>query len=196
MVGARPSVYGGSWEQTGVETAKATELFMKLTLARPTVRPAHHRRAAMAGIMAAALALTLAACSTTPTEPPPPAAPQYTSPIAPDRLVGRWGLAAYHRPDDAGRTEAQAKEQCSNPYVITAGPNGGVMMYLADDNKLTEVVSKQVPGGPVYIGPPGEPAGSQADRQIMRFDGNVLVLRWVDPEVAKRYGTMVYVRCR
>ncbi|MFS8037845.1 hypothetical protein ACI7BZ_12940 [Xanthobacter sp. AM11] len=153
------------------------------------------RRTSMAGAVFAATALLLAACTTGPTEPPPPARPQYTSPIPPDRLVGRWGLAAYHRPDDATRTEAQARAQCSNAYVITAGTNGGVMMYLADDNKLTEVVSKQVSGGPVYIGPPEDPAGGERDRQVVRFDGNVLVLRFVDPEVAKRYGTMVYVRC-
>ncbi|MEP9349343.1 hypothetical protein [Xanthobacter sp. KR7-225] len=145
--------------------------------------------------VALALALGLAACETTPSAPPPPARPQYTSPIPPDRLVGRWGLAAYHRPDDAARTEAQAKAQCSNPYVITAGTNGGVMMYLADDNKLTELVSKQVAGGPVYIGPPEDPAGGERDRQVLRFDGQVLVLKFVDPEVSKRYGTSVFVRC-
>lgn len=153
------------------------------------------RRAGMAGIAVTVLALALSACTTGPGEPPPAARPQYTSPIAADRLVGRWGLAAYHRPDDATRTEAQARAGCSNPYVITAGPNGGFMMYLADDNKLTEMVSKQVGNGPVFIGPPDEPAGAQPDRQVLRFDGNVLVLKWVDTEVSKRYGTMVYVRC-
>ncbi|MFG1400940.1 hypothetical protein [Xanthobacter sediminis] len=168
---------------------------MNITLARSNARPGKSPRAGLAGVAATALALTLAACSTTPSEPPPPARPVFTSPIPPDRLVGRWGLAAYHRPDDAGRTETQAKAQCSNPYVITAGNGGGVMMYLADDNKLTEVVSKQVGNGPIFLGPPDEPAGAQTDRQVMRFDGNVLVLRWVDQEVAKRYGTMVYVRC-
>ncbi|MFG1418344.1 hypothetical protein V5F38_10585 [Xanthobacter sp. V0B-10] len=168
---------------------------MNITLARSNARSGKSSRAGLAGVAATALALTLAACSTTPSEPPPPARPVFTSPIPPDRLVGRWGLAAYHRPDDAGRTETQAKAQCSNPYVITAGTGGGVMMYLADDNKLTEVVSKQVGNGPIFLGPPDEPAGAQTDRQVMRFDGNVLVLRWVDSEVAKRYGTMVYVRC-
>ena len=29
----------------------------------------------------------------------------------------------------------------------------------------------------------------------MSFDGRVLILRWMDPEVQGRYGTMVYVRC-
>lgn len=154
------------------------------------------RRAALAGVTLTILALGLAACETTPSAPPPPARPQYTSPIPPDRLVGRWGLAAYHRPDDATRTENQARASCgNNPYVITAGANGGFMMYLADDNKLTELVSKQSGTGPVFIGPPEDPAGGERDRQVVRFDGNVMVLRFVDPEVAKRYGTMVYVRC-
>lgn len=153
-----------------------------------------HLKSAAAGLLLAGLALS--ACSTTPTEPPPPAKPVYSSPIKASELEGRWGLAAYHRPDDATRTAAQAKAQCSNPYVITAGPNGGVMMYLADDNKLTEVVSKQVPGGPIYIGPPDVAAGAQADREVVKFDGSSLTLKWVDPDVAKRYGTMVFVRCK
>ena len=72
---------------------------------------------------------------------------------------------------------------------------GVALMYLADDNKLTEMVSKAVPGSPTFIGPPEDPAGGDRDRQVLRFDGQVLVLKWVDPEIAKRYGTMVYVRC-
>ncbi|MGE4371600.1 MAG: hypothetical protein AB7E29_01670 [Xanthobacter sp.] len=153
------------------------------------------RRSGLAtGAMIGAMALTLAACSTTPSEPPPPARPVFTSPILANQMVGKWGLAAYHRPQDAARTEAQARAQCSNPYVITNGTNGGVLMYLADDNKLSEVVSK-ANGGPTFIGLPTEPAGAQTDRQVVRFDGNVMVLKWVDPEVAGRYGTMIYVRC-
>ena len=34
-----------------------------------------------------------------------------------------------------------------------------------------------------------------SDREVMSFNGRVLVLRWLDPEVQGRYGTMVYVRC-
>ncbi len=30
---------------------------------------------------------------------------------------------------------------------------------------------------------------------MLSFDGKVLVLKWVDPEVAGRYGIMVLVRC-
>jgi hypothetical protein len=53
---------------------------------------------------------------------------------------------------------------------------------------------KGAPGGKTYIGPEGEPGGIQ-DREVVSFDGRVLQLRWIDPEVQGRYGTMVYVRC-
>ncbi len=160
------------------------------------VGPARPSRAARRGLLGVvALAALLAGCASEPPPPPPPAIPQFTSPIPASALIGRYGLAAYHRPEDAVRTENQAKAQCSNPYIITAGPNGGVLMYLADDTKLTEVISKQVPGMPVFIGPPEDPAGGERDRQVVSFNGNVLALKWVDPEVARRYGTMVYVRC-
>jgi hypothetical protein len=33
------------------------------------------------------------------------------------------------------------------------------------------------------------------DREIVSFDGRVMIMRFVDPEVAGRYGTSVYVRC-
>jgi hypothetical protein len=33
------------------------------------------------------------------------------------------------------------------------------------------------------------------DREIISFDGRVMLTRWIDPEVQGRYGTSVYVRC-
>ena len=30
---------------------------------------------------------------------------------------------------------------------------------------------------------------------MVSFDGRVLILRWMDPEVQGRYGTMVYAKC-
>ncbi|GLK73871.1 hypothetical protein KHC23_00500 [Ancylobacter dichloromethanicus] len=145
---------------------------------------------------AAVLAAVLAGCASSPApQPIEPARPQYTSPITAQQVVGKWGLAAYHRPDDAARTEAQARQGCRQPYVINAGPSGGFMMYLADDAQPSEVISKQVGNGPIYIGLADEPPGAQSDREVVRFDGQILVLKWVDQEVAGRYGTMVYVRC-
>ena len=80
------------------------------------------------------------------------------------------------------------------PYVIGQGPTGGVMMYLADQSQLQELRLKGSTGGKNFIGPPGEAGGSQ-DREVVSFDGRVMVLRFTDPEIAGRYGTGVYVRC-
>ena len=33
------------------------------------------------------------------------------------------------------------------------------------------------------------------DREVVSFDGKVLILKWVNPEVAGRYGLMVLARC-
>jgi len=48
--------------------------------------------------------------------------------------------------------------------------------------------------GKNYIGPAGPPGGEQ-DREIVSFDGRVLITRFVDKDAATRYGNMVYVRC-
>lgn len=109
-------------------------------------------------------------------------------------LVGRWGLAAYHQEADRERTVEAAANQCGLPYIITPGPNGGVMMHLADEAKSSDLQVKGGPGGKTYIGPPGSPGGMQ-DREVLSFNGRVLILHWVDPEVQSRYGNMVYVRC-
>jgi len=144
-----------------------------------------------------ASAALLAACASTGQAPQPaaPSGPQFSSPITADQVVGRWGLAAYHRQEDAARTEQQARQGCRQPYVINRGTSGGFMMYLADQSQPSEVVSKQIPPGPTYIGLPDEPPGADTDREVVRFDGQIMVLRWLDKEVASRYGTMVYVRC-
>jgi hypothetical protein len=141
----------------------------------------------------------LAGCTTNtpPIEAPAagaPTTPALPSQYKPEELVGRWGYGAYHNDADLARTAAAARAQCGQPVIINRGPNGGVMMYLADSAELQELVLKGSPGGKNYIGPPGEAGGPQ-DREIVSFDGRTMVLRWIDPEVAGRYGTGVYVRC-
>ncbi len=146
----------------------------------------------------ALIALAAASCATTPqptVAAPPPAISAPPAPgIAPEALVGRWGLAAYHRDADRARTIAAARGQCGHPYVIGRGPTGGVMMHIADAPQPTELRTKGGPDGRRYIGPEG-PVGEPGDREILSFDGGVLTVRWLDPEIAGRYGTMVYVRC-
>ena len=147
----------------------------------------------------ALLALALAGCATgggpqQPEQPQPTLGPSLPPAFPPQDIVGRWGLAAYHKDEDRGRTEAAAANQCKQPYVITLGPTGGVMMHLADQAKPEELRLKGAPGNKTYIGPEGGPGGAQ-DREVITFDGRVLILRWVDSEVQGRYGSMVYVRC-
>jgi hypothetical protein len=151
------------------------------------------------GAAAALLALALGACATNqqsaaPPTPAPAAAPEIPSSIRAEEVVGRWGYGSYHRPEDLVRTESAARAACAEPVVIDRGPNGGVMMYLADNAQLQELQLKGSQSGQNYIGPPGPPGGTE-DRQIVSFDGRTMVLKWMDPEVAGRYGISVYVRC-
>jgi len=114
--------------------------------------------------------------------------------IRADEIVGRWGLASYQNPNDRARTENAARGQCKQPYVIGAGTSGGVIMHLADEATPQELRLKGSPSGKNYIGPAG-PAGGEKDREIVSFDGRVLVTRFIDKDAAVRYGNMVYVRC-
>ncbi len=110
-------------------------------------------------LVLALLALGLACCATTQSEqPPPPPAPGPALPPAfpPQDIVGRWGLAAYHKDEDRARIEVAAAGQCKQPYIITLGPTGGVMMHLADQAKPEELRLKGAPGNKTYIGPDGE----------------------------------------
>jgi hypothetical protein len=152
-----------------------------------------------AGMAVALSALSLAGCGTTSgpqadATPAAPPQPEIPAKVRPSEIVGRWGYAAYHKPEDRARTEANARGQCKQPFVIGQGPNGGVMMYLADSSQLQELRLKGSPAGHDYIGPAGQTPGKE-DREIISFDGRVMVLKFVDPEIDGRYGTGVFVRC-
>ena len=86
-----------------------------------------------------------------------PPAPAIVGPaISADQLVGKWGFAAYHKDEDRARTMKEAAAQCRQPYVINKGPNGGLMMNMADQKELSELVLKAGPNGNTYLGPPGD----------------------------------------
>ena len=153
-------------------------------------------------LLALGPAFGLAGCATSPfssgpaaPEPSPAVVPTLPPAFPPQDIVGRWGLAAYHKEEDRARIEVAAANQCQQPYMITLGATGGVMMHLADQSQAQELRLKGAPGGKTYIGLDGEPPGSPQDREVIAFDGRMLILRWMDPEVQGRYGTMVYVRC-
>jgi hypothetical protein len=166
------------------------------------VRSRNARAVANLGI-ASALTIFLGACgsmslpsfsSSPAVAPEPSAVPEMPATIRPDEIVGRWGLASFQNPSDRPRTEAAARAQCKQPYVIGAGSSGGVIMHLADQATPQELRLKGSPSGKNYIGPPG-PAGAEQDREIVSFDGRVLITRFIEKDAATRYGNMVYVRC-
>jgi hypothetical protein len=127
-------------------------------------------------------------------ETPPPAPAIVAPAVSADQLVGKWGFAAYHRDEDRTRTIKEAAAQCNRPYVIAKGPTGGVMMNMADQKELSELVLKGGPSGQTYLGPAGD-AGTADDRIVSNVDANSFTTVWVDPDNASRYGTSVYVRC-
>ena len=139
---------------------------------------------------------SIAAVKHPPNQPPPPTQKTgvTTTRIKPEQIIGRWGIAAYRNEDKKPLAVAAAPGQCRQPYVIAPGPSGGVMMHLADEGVPRELTIKSATGNRLFIGPPGL-AGGNFDREVMDFDGQFLILRWVDTGVASRYGTMVYARC-
>lgn len=150
----------------------------------------------------AIIAVATSGCSTAPGDSPfgtfpglgPSAPEEAPARYRADEFVGRWGVASYRKETDRARTEAAASRQCGKAYTITKGPNGGVMMHLADQPTAEELRIKGTPDGKTFIGPAGE-AGDAQDREIVSFDGRVLIMRYVDQEIAGRFGTMLYVRC-
>ena len=85
-----------------------------------------HPRSSFAVFSVLVTAAILAGCTTSLTPTPPEAAvapvePTLPPSFQPQELVGRWGFAAYHRPDDRARTETAARNQCKIPVNIGAG---------------------------------------------------------------------------
>ena len=176
------------------DRAGAAEVCDPQADAMPFAKPFHPaKRLGAAGLsLCAALA---AGCAPAPVQDLGVA----VSPSAPaafprERLIGNWGAASFHNAKDRKRTEAEARAQCSQPYAIAKGPSDGVMMHAADDPKLYELKLKGGPNGKTYLGfeaPPGDPQ----DREVLSATDTLLTMRFVDPDVHKRYGTFVYVRC-
>jgi hypothetical protein len=153
--------------------------------------PPFYRRATCLAA-ACGVAALLGACSTTETLTPVRSVAQPSIPA--EALVGRWGLASYHRDTDRDRTLKEARSQCSNPYVIKAGANGGVVMNMADEAEPSELQVKSSADGRTFIGRAGPP-GESTDMEVSAYDGKVLTIEYLDPDVTQRYGTMVYVKC-
>jgi hypothetical protein len=121
----------------------------------------------------AALTLTLGACgggmslpsfgsSSSAPAPEPGVGPEVPATIRADELVGKWGLASYQNPADRARTEKQAQAQCKQPYVISAGGSGGVVMHLADQATPQELRVKGRAARTISARPARRPASRTA----------------------------------
>jgi len=125
-------------------------------------------------------------------EPPVPALP---ASLHADDIVGAWGFASYHEEKDRPRVISAARRGCSpSPYVISRSDTGGVTMLGLSDERMQDMRIKGSAEGKTYIGPTPSPAGA-GDREVVSFDGKVLILKWVDPAAQDGQGYMVLARC-
>ena len=154
-------------------------------------RPRERKLAPVIGIIGV---LVSAGCTTSGDTASPVASVEAPAAFARERLIGQWGVASFHDDKDRPRTEREARAQCGQPYRIAKGPTDGVMMHVADDPKLYELRLKGDSAGRTYLGfeaPPGDPQ----DREILSATDKLMIMRFVDPDANRRYGTFVYVRC-
>jgi hypothetical protein len=154
-------------------------------------------RLMMPALASLAAALVLAGCASTeaPVAQQQQQRPQMRPAAYPvTALVGSWGIASYREERDRARTEAMARQHCRTPYVITPGPTDGIMMHVADDPRAYELTLKGGADGKTYLGFEVPPPHAQ-DREILSLTENLIVMRFIAPDVHARYGTFVYVRC-
>ena len=101
----------------------------------------------------------------------------------------------FHKDEDLARTASAARAPMRPAGHIDARPEWRRHDVSRRQRPIAGIAAQGQPAsGKNYIGPPGDAGGAQ-DREIVSFDGRTMVLKWMDPEVAGRYGTGVYVRC-
>jgi hypothetical protein len=103
-------------------------------------------------------------------------------------LVGRWGVAAYWKAEDAAKIQAAAKSACSQPYSITRGPTGGVMMFESFEGRPREMMVR----GSQIVAASGD---ARQTKDITSWNGSTMVFNYVDDEAKRKYGNVVFVRC-
>ena len=72
--------------------------------------------------------------------------------------------------------------------IVTGGNAAGDFLRLLGNGKAFGLKHLN------YTYQEGE-GGIAEDREIVFFDGRVLITRFVDPDAGNRYGNMIYVRC-
>jgi hypothetical protein len=165
------------------------------------VRSLNARAVANLGI-AAALTLFLGACgggmslpsfsSSPAVAPEPGVAPEMPATIRADEIVGRWGLASYQNPNDRARTEAAARSQCKQPYVIWPVPRRRDHASGRPGDAAGTAPQRAARAARITSARRADPG--ERDREIVSFDGRVLVTVHGQGRRGS-LATMVYVRC-
>lgn len=115
-----------------------------------------------------------------------------------EQLVGKWGIAAYWKTEDAKKARIWAKEACGHPYGIGKGATPDtVNMHIADDPEPHTLHVREQAGSIHLVQPDGEAAGDEARhlRRLSGWDDRSFEVHWVAQETASRYGIHVYMRC-
>ena len=121
-------------------------------------------------LVLALLALGLAGCATAirrlvqQPQPPPRPRPCRCCRRPSRRRIssGAGALPPTTRTRTVPRIEAAAADQCKQPYVITLGPTGGVMMHLADQATPDRTAPERRARRQDLYRPGGRPAGQRA----------------------------------
>ena len=111
--------------------------------------------------------------------PEAPSTPLPPPSLRAEDIVGRWGLASYHRDQDRARTEAAARGQCNQPYPIERSASGGVMMLGHDNPARQDMAIKGSYENKTYIGPGPD------SRQRRRPRSGVVRRPGADPQMGR-----------
>lgn len=111
-----------------------------------------------------------------------------------EQLVGRWGFVSYWKEEDQRRSLAIARGECGQPYAITRGPNGGVMLHGADAVTASEMTVSGA-GAQARLTPVGGDANARNVRELRVLDPNTFITKFINQADHLRYGYKIYVRC-
>lgn len=111
-----------------------------------------------------------------------------------EALAGRWGMAAYFRPEDQGRAVQRARGACTNPFVIEPTGRGTVLMHTIDGPNRRET-RFGTRAGRVVLGVVDQP-DERYDRTVVFNGADQFEWTWAAPEIANRLGINLFVRCR
>ncbi|QCK85977.1 hypothetical protein E8L99_09505 [Phreatobacter aquaticus] len=113
-----------------------------------------------------------------------------------EQFIGRWGFVSYWNEEDRAKSITGARAECGHPYIIARGPKGGPMMHGADAAAPSELEILQANGKAYLVTPDDNNAiTSLTTREIVFFDANTFITRYVVEQAHSRYGMMVYARC-